>query len=137
MLAAGWRWLTRLVVTAHTALVFAQPVFAGRFIDGEFDYLAVHSGIGGGLIPLAMLQAVMVLGLWWLDRRPWWGAALAPLLVVAVIVQVGAGHAGQLALHVPLGTAIVAAAALLLGWAWQPAPAAVSARRTLTARRRG
>jgi hypothetical protein len=38
-------------VTVHTATIFAQPVFAGRYMIGDYDMLALHACATSGEAP--------------------------------------------------------------------------------------
>ena len=75
-----------LVLRLLALLVFAQAVFAGLFLDGH----AVAVG------------------------RPGWMALAGLALLVAVIVQSAMGQSGQVAVHVPLGVAILGLIGALL-----------------------
>src|ERR671925_796005 len=68
-------------------LVFAQAVFAGLFLDGN--------------------EA-------WRDWHATNGMLVLPLLALVEVVLAGMGQAGQLAVHVPLGVAILGLIGALL-----------------------
>ncbi len=39
--SVAWQFL-RAVATLHIVALFAQPVFAGRFLIGDYDMLELH-----------------------------------------------------------------------------------------------
>jgi hypothetical protein len=52
---------------------------------------------------------------WRTGRGPGWLVLAGVVLLLAVVVQAGAGYNHQLALHVPLGVAILGLTGTLLG----------------------
>jgi hypothetical protein len=108
----------RGLVTAHTVVIFAQPVFAGRYLVGDYDMLALH-GFGADLVGyLGVAQLVVSALLWWRGgmRWPFWASLL---LVLGAVGQYAAGEAGALDLHVPLGVALGMSASVLLVAIWR------------------
>ncbi|GAA4976476.1 hypothetical protein WHI96_17165 [Pseudonocardia tropica] len=120
----------RVVAVLGGVMVLAQVVLAGAVLDAADGATTGHAGVGGTLIVVAMLQAVLAVPAAWPGGLPGWPVAAAAALVVADIAQVAVGHAGLLAVHVPLGVAIVAGQLVLAGRALLPArrprPAPVS-----------
>lgn len=105
--------MTRGCVTLHAVAIFAQPVFAGRYLTGDYDMLALH-GLGADLITcLAVAQIVLSALLWWRGgtRWPFWASLL---LFLGESGQYLAGVSGALDLHVPLGVALAASASIML-----------------------
>jgi hypothetical protein len=112
----------RWCVTVHTVAIFAQPVFAGHYMVGDYDMLAVHR-LGADLVTyLGMTQVVLSALLWWRDgtRWPFWASLL---LFLGESGQYFAGVAGALDLHVPLGVALATAASIMLVRIWRTAVA--------------
>ena len=120
----GWvRRLIRTAVTAEAAALAGQALLAGQFINGNYPALAWHQVNGVVSVALgAVLLAAVTLG-WWLADGPGWVPLVCGGLVAAEVVQLAAGFSRALALHVPLGVAIVVAGMLLLTWAWRTPPA--------------
>jgi hypothetical protein len=116
--------LLRAVVTVHALAVFAQPVLAGQFLAGNLDMLGVHSGVAVLIELLGLVQIPFAVLLWRPGRGPLWPTGVSVLLFFAEGMQAGFGYARMLALHVPLGVAIVGAMLLLLVWVWRPRRAA-------------
>jgi hypothetical protein len=112
--------LARAVVTAHALAVFAQPVLAGQFLDGNAGMLKVHGGVAVLIELLGMIQIPVAVLLWRPGRGPLWPVGVSVLLFFAEGVQVGVGYERMLALHVPLGVTIVGVMLLLLVWVWRP-----------------
>jgi hypothetical protein len=112
--------LMRIVVTVHALAVFAQPVLAGQFLDGNAGMVKVHGGVAVLIELLGMIQIPVAVLLWRPGRGPLWPAGLSVVLFFVESMQVGFGYARMLALHVPLGVTIVGVMLLLLIWVWRP-----------------
>ena len=104
--------LACLLLTA----IAIQPVLAGQYFVGHPSALELHSQLGELVAWLALAQA----GLAGICR---WSGRLrrAPTLVFVGIfglagLQVHAGHNGYLALHIPLGSFILAISTLTTIW---------------------
>ena len=105
-------------VTVHVVMIFAQPVFAGRYLVGDYDMLALH-GLGADVVGyLGVTQLVVSALLWWRSgtRWPFWASLL---LVLGEAGQYAAGEAGALDLHVPLGVALAMLASVMLVAIWR------------------
>lgn len=114
-------WALRIILLLHAALVCVQPILAGYFLAGEADAMDVHGPIGSTVWMAGFLQ-VLTAAVYWLGGggRPWpllWSA----LLVVAEFVQLTFGYLQNFAVHVPLGTAIVAVVIWMTIWSFRPA----------------
>jgi hypothetical protein len=104
-----------LVLRLLALLVFAQAVFAGLFLDGNAAWRQWHAINGMLLIPLLALLAVVLAVVLWRSGGPGWMALAGLALLLAVIVQNAMGQSGQVAVHVPLGVAILGLVGALLG----------------------
>jgi hypothetical protein len=121
--STGWiTLLVRVTVTADASLVVAQALLAGQFIDGNFAALAWHQVVGIIAWCVAITQLAALTLEWRRGGMPGWAPLAGLVLVGAVAEQIHTGFARVLALHVPLGVAIVVATALLLVWAWRSPP---------------
>jgi hypothetical protein len=67
------------------------------------------------LIPLLALLAVVLAVLVWRSGGPGWIALASLALLLAIILQNTMGQSGQVAVHVPLGVAILGLIGALLG----------------------
>lgn len=115
-------WLLRLGLTAQAALILAQPIIIGRFLDGDFAMLNLHRSNGTIAGILTMGQIVVTLAAWLFGGAPRWLFALAVLLGAAIAAQLFAGFNHLLGIHLPLGVAIVGVNGWLLTWVWQHGP---------------
>lgn len=109
----------RAIATIHVVAIFAQPVFAGRFLTGDYDMLRLHA-LGADLVfylGLAQLAAALVL---WRRGGLRWPAVVSLAVALGETAQYFAGLAGALDLHVPLGVALVTTAAIILVALWRP-----------------
>jgi hypothetical protein len=90
----------------QAAMIFMQAVFAGGFLSGRTGLRYAH-GVNAGLLWLvSVVLMVVAVVTWRRGRTPGWVAAVASGLWVALEVQIAAGEAGMLWIHVPLGVAI-------------------------------
>ncbi|MBO0892465.1 MAG: hypothetical protein J2P14_16230 [Acidothermales bacterium] len=106
------------VFTLHTALVVAQPILAGAYLNGSLE--AMRSGHAPNADAITLTALLLVVPAAVLFRRPgrgprWIGIA-APVLFAAEGTQVALGWAHQLALHIPLGVAIVGTVVAIEVW---------------------
>ena len=105
-----------LVLWLLAVSVFAQAISAGLFLDGHGAWRDWHAANGMVLLPLlALVQVVLAVLVWRPGRGPGWPAIAGVGLLVAVVLQNVMGQAGLLAVHVPLGVAIVGLVGTLLG----------------------
>jgi hypothetical protein len=121
-------WVLRAVATAHLLAGFAQPVFAGVYLSGDFDALSWHV-VGADLVSsLGIAQTAAAVAVWIRVRRAWpFWASLA--LVLGASAQYLAGLEGALWLHFPLGVALVAGISAVFAAVWlRPLPRRQSVR---------
>lgn len=91
-------------------------MLAGIYLSGRFDALATHS-LNAGLVILAcMVQFGAALVYVWPGRGRGWPALVTAMLFFAEGIQTGMGYAGKLAVHVPLGVAVVTTQVVLVVW---------------------
>lgn len=119
-----------LVLRLLALLVFAQAVFAGLFLDGNQAWREWHEVNGMLLIPLlALLQVGLAVLLWRSGGGPAWIALAGLALLLAIVLQNAMGQTSQLAVHVPLGVAILGLVGTLLGRTRNLTPPAPRQRR--------
>jgi hypothetical protein len=107
------------VLTLLALSCVAQPLSIGRYLDGDYDMIGLHSG-NAILLVLITTAAGTVALVWWLT-----GGHPGPLVALGVLwfavgLQIGMGFSRNLSVHIPLGVAIVAAALALAAWSWTP-----------------
>jgi hypothetical protein len=106
----------RLVLWPLAVSVLAQAIFAGLFLDGHDAWRDWHAANGMVLLPLlALVQVVLAVLVWRPGRGPSWPAIASVGLLVAILLQIAMGQAGQLTVHVPLGVASFGLVGALLG----------------------
>ncbi len=113
-------WLLRAAVSIFLLAVLAQPVLAGLYLAGDVDALGVHALNASAVILLSMVVAVASLLFTTIGRGRFWPLPVAVALFLVAGFQTGMGYSRQLALHIPLGVAIVTAAVLLGIAVWRP-----------------
>jgi hypothetical protein len=124
-------WIFRVVVSVVGLLTFAQALFAGSFLSGHFDMLAVHRLNSTVTVAATALMIVAAVLLWRPGRGPLWPAIVSVVFFATLAVQTVLGYKRALSVHVPLGTTLIAVLLLLVVWAWRPAkPTAATATAT-------
>lgn len=121
-------WLLRLLAGVQAVMLLAQPLLAGRFLDGDYPSLAAHGANGLALMGVAWLVVIAAVLAWRPGRLPGWPVLVAVACALLLPVQLGMGHARFLAVHLVLGVAIVATGVAVAVWAWRPGRAARSYR---------
>lgn len=116
-------WLLRLLFTGQALATFLQPVFAGRFLAGDFGALDAHRATADLVFGLSIGQLAVVALVWRLGRAPARLMLFAILLAAGIYLQLHAGFSRDLGLHIPLGVLIVGVTGWLLVWVWRAGPA--------------
>ncbi|MER6125838.1 hypothetical protein ABT173_25060 [Streptomyces sp. NPDC001795] len=111
----------RTVVTCEAALALGQAVLAGSFLSGHYGALDLHALNATATGLTAVAQTVAALLLWRPGGGPRWPVMVCAALFGAEAGQIAMGYGRVLAVHVPLGVAIIACTLLMLVWAWRPA----------------
>lgn len=109
-------WLLRSLALLFLLAVLAQPVFAGLYLSEEWDALGVHSGNATLVQFLSLFVLVSALAYWLGGRGRGRVALAAAVLFVTIVLQSGFGYGRVLALHIPVGVAVVTAAVLFSVW---------------------
>ena len=108
-------------MTLAATLLFGQALLAGQFLSGAYGALDVHRANAFLAEVMVVISAVGA----FIDSRarsaPRWPPLVCAGLAVAVGVQIGMGLNRELAVHIPLGVAIIATAALLVQESWKAA----------------
>jgi hypothetical protein len=114
------RWSFRSVITLHATAAFAQAVFAGRFMSGDYAMLRVHYINSQVVGALAIAQVVFAVLYW----RPGGGSGRPAIASAALLalepLQIAAGIKRVIGIHIPLAVLIIAVCALFAVWAWLP-----------------
>lgn len=108
--------LFRVVAVVHAAMTAVQAIAAGALLQASTTGLVVHQAVGGTLLLVATAQVPAAVLAWRPGRLPAWPIALSAGLLVAEAAQVALGATGVLAVHVPLGVAVVGTAVGLAVW---------------------
>ncbi|MFF0264872.1 hypothetical protein [Kribbella sp. NPDC004536] len=108
-------YVLRVVAGLHAVAVCLQPVLAGVYLDGSPAGMRMHEPTGLVLVALGAIQ-LLAATFWWRRGGRWTAAAAGLLIVVGEVVQVSMGYSRQLAIHIPLGVALVASAVAFAIW---------------------
>ena len=112
-------WTLRVVLSLHCAVICAQPILAGYFLAGEVDAMNLHGPIGSTVWMLGFLQIVAACIYWLGGGGHPWPLLASALLMAAEFVQLTFGYLQNFAVHVPLGTAIVAVVIWMTIWSFR------------------
>jgi hypothetical protein len=113
--------LLRVVATLSSVCVLAQPILAGGYLDGTFDFLDYHAN-NAEIIALLLLVQILAAVLYrWPGRGSSMPLTLTITELVLVVVQMIIGYRRVLAVHVPLGVLIVILALHVCVWVYRPA----------------
>ena len=118
-------WTFRVLVSLAAVSAFVQPFLAGSYLSGHFEALDVHADNGELAAILTLLTTIAAVLMWKPGGGPSWPAAVCAGIFVAEGAEIALGYSGVLVIHIPLGTAILAAFVVLLLRVWRPAPAAL------------
>ncbi|TCC10637.1 hypothetical protein [Kribbella soli] len=106
----------RATAGVHALAICLQPVVAGVYLNGSPAGLRMHEPIGLALAFLGLGQLLLATA-WWRTTGGRWTAPAASLLILAgEVVQIAMGYSRQMAIHVPLGIALVAATVVFAFW---------------------
>jgi hypothetical protein len=116
-------WLLRALLTVHVVAVLSQPIWAGMFLTGDIDAIAVHGALGSALAAWDLLVIGAAIAYALAARARLWVPLGAVALFLLVGFQIGFGYSRDLEWHVPLGVAIVTTSLLAGFWVWTPSAA--------------
>lgn len=105
----------RAVAGLHAVAICLQPVFAGIYLNGSGAAMRLHEPTGLALTFTGLFQ-LLIATIWWRSG----GRLLAPAVTLLITLgegfQVAMGYTRQLAIHIPLGIALVASAVAFAVW---------------------
>jgi len=113
----------KVIASVHVSLLALQPVLAGQYFGGRLEAMAAHGTLGETAAWLAILQALLALFCWRCKALSFWAAGAFLIIFALDGVQIHAGHAKTLTLHIPLGAALLAVSFALTLWLWCQGPA--------------
>jgi hypothetical protein len=104
-----------MVAWLHAVAICAQSVFAGIYLNGSPGGLRMHEPTGLAIVFLGLAQ-LLVATIWWRGGGQWQAVVVSLLIWVGEVAQVVMGYSRQLAIHIPLGIALVATAVAFAVW---------------------
>src|SRR3990170_963875 len=108
----------KVIASVHVSVLALQPVLAGQYFGGRLEAMAAHGTLGETAAWLAIAQALLALLCWQCKALSLWAAGVFLAIFALDGLQVHAGHAKSLTLHIPLGTALLAVSFALTLWLW-------------------
>jgi hypothetical protein len=125
----------RVVAVLHSLAFLAQPVFAGGYLMGDVDSLALHNVNAFVVTGLDVIQLVCAVVFFWKGRGRAWPIWASLAIALAVEVQVGMGFERVLSVHLPLGVSLAVGQILATVWLFRAAAATPRAPRARRFRR--
>jgi hypothetical protein len=119
----------RVVAVLHSLAFLGQPVFAGGYLMGDVDALALHDANAFIVTGLDVIQLVCAIVFFWRGRGRAWPIWASLAIALAVEVQVGMGYERLLLVHLPLGVSLAVAQVLTTVWLFRAAAATPRPRR--------
>jgi hypothetical protein len=113
----------RVVAILHSLAFLGQPVFAGGYLMGDVDSLALHDINAFVIAGLDVAQLICAVVYFWGGRGRAWPIWASLAVAVAVEVQVGLGYERLLVVHLPLGVALTVSQILITVWLFGAASA--------------
>jgi hypothetical protein len=117
---SGLHLALRIFITLQAAAILFQGVTAGQLLNGTDSMKDVHASGAAAVHLTALVQLVLAI-LWWRPGRgAGWPALVSLLIALLGFVQSAVGGSHNLAVHVPLGMALLGVSVAILVWAWSP-----------------
>ena len=124
----------RVVAVLHTLAFLAQPVFAGGYLMGDVDSLALHDINAFVITGLDLAQLICAIVYFWGGRGRAWPIWASLAVALAVEVQVGMGYERLLVVHLPLGVSLTVGQILITIWLFGAGAASARPRRSRRSR---
>lgn len=113
----AFRPALRIVASLQVAAILMQAVTAGQMLDGD-GMKSVHGAGAGAVHLLGVVQVIVALLYWRPGRGTVWAAVASLVLLLAGFTQSAVGGSHNLAVHVPLGVALLGLAIATASWSW-------------------
>lgn len=127
----------RVAAALHSLAFLGQPVFAGGYLMGDVDALALH-GINAIVITaFDVIQLICAIVFFWKGRGQAWPIWASLAIALLVEVQVGMGFERLLVVHLPLGVSLTVGQILTTVWLFRAAAATPRPRRDRRSKPRG
>jgi hypothetical protein len=124
----------RIVAVLHSLAFLGQPVFAGGYLMGDVDALALHDANAFVVAAFDVIQLGCAVAYFWKGRGRGWPIWASLAIALFVEVQVGMGYERLLVVHLPLGVSLVVGQILITVWLFGAAAATPRPRRSARAR---
>lgn len=116
--ARAWQRLLRAITGVVTLDGLAQAMFAGRLMAGSYAGLDAHSLNGPVMAAGMLLMTLCFAAAWRFGQTTGRSVFQCAAMTVGTGVEIGLGHREILAVHVPLGVALVAGLAAVTVRVW-------------------
>ncbi|TDC32610.1 hypothetical protein [Kribbella albertanoniae] len=110
-----WLGVLRGVAVLHAVAMCVQPIVIGIYLNGATTGLKVHEPVGLAVSFIGIAQLLVALVHWRLGGRGV-AALVSALILFGESVQIGMGYSKQLAIHIPLGVALIGTSVCFAAW---------------------
>ncbi|MFB6722014.1 hypothetical protein ACFCV3_17705 [Kribbella sp. NPDC056345] len=111
----SWLGVLRGVAVLHAVAVCVQPIAIGIYLNGATTGLQVHEPVGLAVSFIGVAQLLVALVYWRLGGRGV-AALISALILFGESIQIGMGYAKHLAIHIPLGVALLGTSVCFAAW---------------------
>lgn len=105
----------RLIAVLHAVAICLQPIAIGIYLNGSTTGLKIHEPVGTALAFVGLGQLIVAIVYWRCGGRLL-APAIALLILSAESVQIAMGYTKQLAIHIPLGVALIGSTVCFAAW---------------------
>lgn len=107
-----------VLASVEVLAILSQAATAGQFLGGDSAMRAMHGSGAMVVVGIALIQLIAAVLVWRPGHGKWWPAVVSLVLLLGGFVQTAVGESGNVAVHIPLGVALLGIAVWLASWAW-------------------
>lgn len=104
----------RVVAVLHALSFLLQPILAGLFLSGQDTAIDSHATNAIVVVTLCLVMTALAFPNWRRGRVPRAAFTISLGMLVAEIVQMGAGFGHVMWIHIPLGVLMMGGVAQLM-----------------------
>jgi hypothetical protein len=110
----------RVVAVLHALSFLLQPIMAGLFLSGQDSAIDLHATNASVVVLLCLVMAILAFPAWRRGLVPRAAFTTAAALLVVEGIQMGAGFAHVMWLHIPLGVLMMGGVAQIMPLIMRP-----------------
>jgi hypothetical protein len=117
----------RVVAVLHVLSFLLQPILAGLFLSGQDTAIDMHATNATIVVALCLVMTILAFLVWRRHLVPRAAFTTSAALLVVEILQMGAGYAHVMWIHIPLGVLMMGGVAQLMPLIMRPYKPAAAA----------